>query len=123
MELVILKDTLAVCRLAPNENIPPWAMRSSFFCITKTDEELSVVCPASAVEGDCDVETDWKAFKVKGMLDFGLTGILASIATPLADSNISLFAISTYNTDYVLVKEAKLQQAIDVLSQSGFTIL
>lgn len=100
--------------------IPPWASQGNFYCITKTEDELSIVCEQLYVPAEVTSERDWKAIGVVGTLDFSLTGILASLATPLAVAKISIFAISTFDTDYLLVKEAHLKSATTVLINAGF---
>ena len=115
MELTSLPEPLAICRLAPTERVPSWALElhESFSSITRTREELSIVCPEEAVPPDVEAETGWRALVVPGPLPFEQTGVLAGIAAPLAAAGISIFAISTYDTDYVLVRE--LERALDVL--------
>jgi uncharacterized protein len=113
---------LAVCRLGPSTPPPSWALNSNFYSITKTTDELSIVCDIEDVPPDIKMEKDWRCLKVKGPLDFALTGILASLATPLAQSGISIFAISTFDTDYILIKEASFKKAVEVLSRAGHVI-
>ena len=122
MKLALLPLSLAVCRLAPNTEIPTWALlQRSLLSITYTNDELSIVCPTSVVPQGVRTETNWRAIKVQGLLDFSLTGILVSLAAPLASANIPLFAISTFDTDYILVKEQHIAHARSVLEQSGHT--
>lgn len=115
LTLSVSPETFAVCRLEANATIPEWIDHNSFFSITRTKDELSVVCLEKDVPAQVKSEKNWRMFKVEGPLDFALTGILASLAQPLADAKISIFAISTYDTDYLLVKDEKLQAAFDVL--------
>lgn len=99
-----------------------WALSSDVFSITRTDEELSIVCNSECLpqnEAISDVENDWKCIKVEGVLDFSLTGILSSLANPLAKNNISIFAISTFNTDYLLIKNHSIEKAKVVLENDG----
>jgi hypothetical protein len=119
LQLEILDLELSVCRLAPKDPIPGWAVRSSFFSISKSYDELSIVCESALIPPDVRSENGWRALKVKGPLDFSLTGILASIAVPLADRKISLFAVSTFDTDYVLVKGGFIGEAVAALSAAG----
>ena len=119
MKLVLnlLKTKLAVVRLPPTKSIPSALLSSKdtpFLSITKTTDELSIVCSeqlmnndTTAITNDADakVENGWVAFKVQGPLDFAWTGILSSLANPLAENGISIFAISTFDTDYILVKD------------------
>ena len=96
---------------------------SEYCFIGKTDEEKSLVCSTREVPSNVIRREDgWKAFCIQGILDFSLIGILANIATSLADNNISIFAVSTYNTDYILVKREDYQKSLDVLTSMGFEI-
>ena len=122
MKLRILDSTFSVMKLPPSETIPLWALNCDVFSITRTDEELSVVCPSECLpinEQMKDVENDWKCIKVEGVLDFSLTGILSSLANTLAENKISIFAISTFNTDYLLVKRHTIDRAKVVLENEG----
>lgn len=103
--------------------VPTWASNArGFRSITSTGDELSIVCDSSAVPPGVLCEAGWRAFKIAGPLDFALTGILASIAGPLAEAGVSIFAISTYDTDYVLVKETNVGKAVLVLHAAGHRI-
>lgn len=106
---------MAICRMEKNSQIPSWAKKSSFFSISKTDDELSIVCEEKNVPAEIKSEKNWRGLKVEGPLDFSLTGILASLANPLAAAKISIFAISTFDTDYVLMKNEKLGAAVKIL--------
>ncbi|MFC0470317.1 ACT domain-containing protein [Halalkalibacter kiskunsagensis] len=125
MNLVILDTIFSVVKLPPTEEIPSWAGRGEFISMTRTNEELSIVCPTSDVPNNLlkDVEHDWKCIKIEGVLDFGLTGILSSLANPLAENNISIFAISTFNTDYLLIKVHSIEKAKSVLEDAGHTFI
>jgi uncharacterized protein len=122
LTLFVLPDVLAICRLAADAPIPSWVTRRDFFSITWTRDELSIVCAQRDVPADARCERDWRALRVEGPLDFALTGVLASLAAPLADAGIGIFAISTFDTDYLLVKETNLQHATAVLSQAGHQV-
>ncbi len=119
LNLSILPDVFAICRLDADAPIPPWVTTRDFVSITRTRGELSIVCAQNDVPTGVRCERDWRALKVDGTLDFALTGILASLAAPLADAGISIFAISTFDTDYLLVKDANLPRAVQVLSAAG----
>jgi hypothetical protein len=122
MKLALLPLSLAICRLAPDTEIPAWALlQRSLLSITYTNDELCIVCPASIVPQGVRTETNWRAIKVQGPLDFSLTGVLASLAAPLASANIPLFAISTFDTDYILIKEQHVATAKTTLEQNGHT--
>ncbi|MEJ2614277.1 MAG: ACT domain-containing protein [Ignavibacteriaceae bacterium] len=117
LSLSILEENFAVCHLNSNDKIPDWAIKGSFYSITKTDDELSIVCLEKGVPGYVKSEKEWRAIKIEGELDFSQTGILASLAAPLDEAKISIFALSTFNTDYILVKSNKLEKAIEILSK------
>ena len=123
LTLVLSEPELAVCRLAADAEVPAWAHSGALSSVTITQDELSIVCEAAHVPEDVQSERGWRAFMVKGPLDFGLTGILASLAQPLASASISIFALSTYNTDYILVKETDLEGAVSALKQAGHKLL
>ncbi len=122
MKLILLPTSLAVCRLAPDADIPVWALQQRpLISITYTHDELSIVCPVLSVPLGIRCEKAWQAIKVQGSLDFSLTGILASLAAPLAAANIPVFALSTFDTDYILVKEQDVERTMDTLVQHGHT--
>lgn len=121
MELKKLGYDLTVCKVISIDNID---LNSNFFFIGKTDEEISLVClthdtPAHTTERD----DGWKGFRIQGILDFSLIGILSKISKILAENKIGIFAVSTYNTDYILVKKENFQRAADVLSVAGYDIV
>jgi hypothetical protein len=121
-KLTILPQIFSICRLGKDAPIPDWALSSGFFSITRTDEELSVVCPQARVPEGVKRDPGWRCLKVEGPLDLSATGVLASLANPLAEEGISIFAVSTYGTDYLLVKEGTLEKAVTVLSENGHQI-
>jgi hypothetical protein len=114
--------TFAVCRLGAKEPLPAWLAPGPFVSITRTDAELSVVCPEGAVPPDVQAEKGWRCLRVRGPLGFGMTGILASLAAPLAGSGVSIFVLSTYDTDYLLVPERDIGRARDVLERAGHVV-
>lgn len=122
LSLVRITGTFAVCKLSPDEPIPFWVMQGEWWTVSKTLEELSVVCLQEQVPVGVKVEKDWSLLKVAGPLDFALTGILAALAKPLADAGISIFAISTFDTDYLLVKTDTFDAAARTLTAAGFSI-
>jgi hypothetical protein len=120
--LEILPYRLAVCRLAHDVPPPDWAQSSRFSSVTRTGDELSIVCEESTVPDSVRAERGWRSLKVQGPLDFSLTGILASIAAPLAEAGISVFAVATFDTDYVLVRDSSLAAAVSALRGAGHQI-
>ncbi|MEE3486802.1 MAG: ACT domain-containing protein [Bulleidia sp.] len=121
MELKRLDYDLTVCKV---EKLTEADLAADFYFIGKTDEELSLVCKTGCVpEKTIEREDGWKGFRIQGVLDFSLVGILAPIADILAENKIGIFAVSTYNTDYVLVKQENFEQAMSVLSHAGYTVV
>jgi len=119
LRISILPDTFAICQLDKDAPIPDWAKGGCFLSITRTPGELSIVCPQILVPKGIRGEEGWRCLKVEGPLDFSATGVLASLLVPLAREGISVFVISTYDTDYLLVKEENLGKAIMLLWQEG----
>ena len=120
MELKTIEYQLSVCKVSGVSDID---MTADFYFIGRTDEELSLVCrtedvPANTLERD----DGWRAFRIQGVLDFSLIGILARLSGILAEHEIGIFAVSTYNTDYILVKEENFEEALSVLSLEGYEI-
>lgn len=113
----------AVCRMGPSDDVPEWAMTPApLSVIARTDAELSIVIPEASVPGDVLSERGFRVIEVVGPVPFAVTGLIASLSQPLAAAGISLFPVATYDTDYVLVKEASLPAAVDVLRAAGFTV-
>ena len=123
LTMKLLKEKYGVCRLDKTTSIPEWAQNSDFFSITRTSDELSIVCIEDSIPNDVKCEKDWRILKVEGPLDFSLIGILASISTILAQKGISIFAISTYDTDYILVKNKDINNAIEALVNERYDII
>ncbi|MBU1344864.1 MAG: ACT domain-containing protein [Proteobacteria bacterium] len=119
LQLTVLENIFTIHRFPPNYEIPIQVYDSEFYSICKTEEELSIVCRSSIQLNSEKSEMDWSCIKVIGPLDFSLTGILANVSTVLAEAKISIFAISTFDTDYILVKSEKLPLAKKVLLESG----
>lgn len=121
MQLQVLDDALTVCKTASLEQVK---LNDSLYFIGKTDEELSVVCKTENTPADTiEREDGWKAFRICGVLDFSLIGILSKVSGVLADAGIGIFAVSTFNTDYILVKEENLGKALTALTAAGYTII
>ena len=120
MEIKRIEQDFTVCQVKDYSLVN---LDSEYSFIEKTDEEKSLVCITSEVPQNTIQRDDgWKAFRIQGVLDFSLIGILAKIATILADNGISIFAVSTYNTDYVLIKKENYQKALEVLQTTGYKI-
>lgn len=119
----VLETDIAVCRLDVGDRIPQWALGDEWFSITKTDAELSIVCSAANVPNGVKSESEWVGLKVMGPLGFAMVGILARLSLSLANAGVSIFAISTYDTDYLLVKRDKLDEAVKALLKDGIRFL
>ena len=120
LNLGILEDLFTIHRLSPKSEIPNQVYQSQFYSISKTDEELSVICPSSVSLISEKSEAGWVGIKILGPLDFSLTGILANISAVLDKAKISIFAISTFDTDYILVKSEKLSAAKKALEKDEY---
>lgn len=120
--LTVLPGLLSICRLGPDAAVPAWALAGGFFSVTRTGEELSIVCEDARVPAGATVQRGWRALMVQGPLDFALTGILSRLLAPLAAAKVSIFALSTYDTDYILVKEGALPAALAALRADGHTV-
>ncbi len=117
LKLSVLPWELAICRLEKGVKIPAWATeRPSFVSITITNEELSIVCDGGSIPPDVPASRGWRAFKVEGPLDLSMTGLISSMTGPLAASGISVFSVSTYDTDYLLIKSEMFDEAVRILS-------
>ena len=123
LALEILSDELAVCRLPIDAAVPNWAWSGELTSITGSDDELSLVCAADAVPADVKNTAGWRALKVRGPLDFELVGILAGLSAVLAGAEVPIFAISTYNTDYILVPGSQLDAAVAGLEGAGYCVV
>ena len=122
LSLQVLAGQYTIHRFSPESGLPMAALESAFLSITKTVDELSIVCDAEISLESEHSESDWSCIKVLGPLDFALTGILAKLFRVLAEAQISIFAISTYDTDYLLVQSEKLAETIEVLEKKGYMI-
>ena len=119
LRLRLLSDRFAVCRMDPAAIIPAMLLipGQEFVSISRTADELSLVCPEPLAPVEAKIVKGWRAFKLLGPLDFGLTGVLSSLLTPLAEAKISVFTIATFDTDYILVQEENLEAATAVLDR------
>lgn len=121
LRIRILPHQLAVCRLAPETPLPSW-VRGAFTSVTRTRHELSIVCDDDAVPPGINAERNWRAFMVEGPIPFEMTGVAASLIAPLAEARISVFVIATFDTDYVLVKSPKFEQASEIFRAAGHEV-
>jgi uncharacterized protein len=123
LSLIQLNETFTIHRLQPDAEIPPSALRSPFFAMARTDDELSLVLPESVkIESERSAD-GWACFKVEGPLDFNQIGVLAGVSTVLAQAKVSIFALSTFDTDYLLVKREQARAAREALASAGYQVL
>jgi uncharacterized protein len=122
VQLYALDELYAIVRLEPDADVPVWARTGHFWSITRSDSELSIVCPQDDVPRDASAERGWCALEVAGPLDFSLTGVVSSLVAPLAEEEIPLFLISTFETDYLLVREPDLHRAVEALTSAGHSV-
>ena len=121
MELKTLPCALTVCQVADASEID---LGKDFYFIGKTDEELSLVCRTEDTPANTtDRDDGWRGFRIQGVLDFSLIGVLSKLSGILAENTIGIFAVSTFNTDYILVKEENFDRALTVLAEAGYTVL
>ena len=122
LNLSLLPHTYAVCQFHPDKHIPYWALLGNFVSLTRTNEELSIVCQQDNVPEDIKAERGWRCLQVQGAFDFSVSGVHVTLAIPLAEADISVLAIATYTTDYLLIKEENVERALQVLEQAGHFI-
>jgi hypothetical protein len=122
LKLSLLPDEYAVCKLEPEHDVPEWATRNAFWSVTRTQHELSIVCPEGHVPVNIKAERRWRILQVEGPLNFSMTGVLNGLTKPLAESKISVFVLSTYLTDYLLIHSRDIKSAIKILREQGHKI-
>ena len=120
--LLVEPGEYAVCQLEADEPLPPWLPSAPFWTVTRAGDELSIVCAAEAVPFDSSHESGWRLLRMMGPFPFDLTGILASVLTPLAAADVGILAVSTFNTDYILVKHSRLDVAVAALREAGHAV-
>jgi hypothetical protein len=119
----VLTARFAICRTPPGLPAPEWATAGGFCSFTRTKEELSIVCEESRVPQEVQAERGWACLKLHGPFPFDLTGVLAAVLNPLAGAEIGIFAVSTFDTDYVLIKSDRLQAAQKALAAAGLELV
>lgn len=122
LALRLWPQSFAVCRLPQGEPLPAWATAGALWSLTRTPRELSLVSEAELVPTGIRAETGWRLLEVEGPLDFSLTGIVVALTAPLAQAAISVFAFSTFDTDYLMVRGATLEPALEALRHAGHLI-
>jgi len=122
IRLQAIPEKFAICKLPPKARIPTWAMSGKFWSVTRTATELSVVCEQSRVPSRAAAERNWRILQVVGPLPFEMVGVLSSLTSPLAKGGLSIFAISTFETDLLLVREESLEKACRILEKAGHMV-
>ena len=122
LNLSVVDGIFAVCKLSADATIPAWATAGHFFSITRTADELSIVCDQDAIPEGVIGERGWRCLRIAGTMPFSVVGVLALLTSPLAEAGISVFAVSTFETDYLFVKAEDLERAVDVLRRRGHSI-
>jgi hypothetical protein len=122
LELALLPDEYAACRLAPDAPLPAWAEGDGFCSVTRTADELSVICRQERVPEAVEAVRGWRCLRVTGPLDFGLTGVAAALTAPLAAAEVSVLPVATYDTDYLLVRTDDLPRALAALRSAGHRV-
>jgi hypothetical protein len=123
LRLALLPEPVAICRLPPDAGIPGWATSATHWSVTRTPDELSIVCPEVIVPADVQASRGWRALRVEGPVPLDQTGVLASITGPLAAAHVSLFVLATFDTDYVLIPAAQRNAALAALDAAGHEIV
>lgn len=122
LTLSVLDSTFAICRLDSAAPVPAWATEGRFFSVSRTYDELSILCESKSAPLGARCEDGWRCLYVHGTFSFDLTGILNSLTGPLAEAGVGIFALSTFETDYLLVKDHNLPRAIEALTRAGHRI-
>ena len=122
LRFFLLARQMSICRLDATSMVPDWAVEGGFFSVTRTDDELSMVCPEEVVPDEARSEGGWRALKLEGPFEFSEVGVLASVAAPLAEARVGIFVVSTFDTDYVLVKEEQLGSTVAALRGRGHEV-
>jgi uncharacterized protein len=123
VRLRLLPETLAICRLDSDADIPSWLPRRGLSAVLRTAEELAIYAAEDVVPQDVQAARGWRALELMGPFDFSETGVIASVAGPLAEAGISISILATYDTDYLFVREEALEDAVEVLSAAGHRIV
>lgn len=122
LSLKLLPERMAVCRFESAAPLPDWIDAPGFYSVTRTAAELTIVCSEALAGADTVCERGWRCFKVRGTLDFSEIGVMFSLTRPLAENGVSIFVLSTFDTDYFMVKETDLTKAIEALTAAGHRV-
>jgi hypothetical protein len=123
MHLRLLPDLFGIAKLTPPQSFPAWLNTAPLFFVARTEDEFSIMCPQQYIPDEIAYSADYRCLRVDGELAFDEVGVVARVSKPLADAGMSLFLVSTHDRDYVLVKQADLNHAIDIYQQAGFTVI
>jgi len=122
LKINLMSGLYGIAQLNPNQAIPSWPMKGAFFSVTKTNEELSIVCAQENIPSEVTCERAWRVFRLIGPFAFNEVGILMTVTQVLAESDIGVFALSTFNTDYIMVKQSDVEKAINALRKAHHTV-
>ena len=122
LDIDLLAESLAVCRLSPEAEIPSWATVRPFFTISRSTDELSVICPESPLPETVSRSGGWRAFRLRGQFDLAQVGIFLSLAEPLAGAGVSILPVATHDTDYLLVHASQFARAVATLRAAGHRV-
>lgn len=122
LKFITLPGNYSLCRLNPGDALPAWVFQSPFYTVSKSEIELSIVCASQYVPPSIETNGNWKLLRIDAVLDLSLTGITAKFSQPLAEAGINICVIATFDTDYVMIKEDKLDTAKKALQNAGFTV-
>jgi hypothetical protein len=122
VKLHTLDELYAIVRLEPDAELPDWVRGGHFWSATRSESELSIVCCEEDVPTDASAERGWCALELAGPLDFSLTGVVAALVTPLAEAEVPIFVISTFETDYLFVRERDLERSVEALAEAGHSV-
>jgi uncharacterized protein len=120
--LSLMDGLFAVCRLDKNATLPGWATGGEFFSVSRTPDELSIVCPRERVPGGVDHDADWRCLKVESPFEFDLAGVISSVAHRLAEAPMDVFVVATQDSDYLLVRERDFEKAVEVAADAGYSV-
>jgi hypothetical protein len=122
LQLTLLKEMFGICRYENTAPIPDWASDAPMCSITRTKKELTIVCPQNIIPAESDCSGQWRCFRIDGSFELDETGVIASVSVPLAEAGISIYVVSTYDTDYFLIRDCAIENAIAVLTDMGHKI-
>ena len=121
--IMVYDGPFAICRLSPEDELPVWSGESEFLSVTRSPDEISIVCSQRGLPPDVQCSRNWRMMRIEGVLDLQMTGILSGLLSPLARAEINVFVLSTFDTDYILVPELMLDRACMVLGAEGHRIV